>query len=236
MNNMRIAVCDDEKQIVEHIEKQIIRYANSFNMVINTDIFLDGQMLISELSSGVHYDIVILDICMPEKSGIDIGVYIREVMNDNISQIIYISSERQYAMELFKVQPLDFLIKPVEYDNLVNVLNKAVHLLGISNNVLTYEKNSSINRVLLSDIRYIMSSGRKIIIKFADGGQDSFYDSMDRIYDSLKDNYFIRVHKSYIVNYNYVRKIYASKVIIDNGEEIPVSRNRRGEINRICMQ
>lgn len=157
-------------------------------------------------------------------------------MNDNISQIIYISSERQYAMELFKVQPLDFLIKPVEYDNLVNVFNKAVHLLGISNNVLTYEKNSSINRVLLSDIRYIMSSGRKIIIKFADGGQDSFYDSMDRIYDSLKDNYFIRVHKSYIVNYNYVRKIYASKVIIDNGEEIPVSRNRRGEINRICMQ
>ena len=174
MNNMRIAVCDDEKQIVEHIEKLIIRYANSFNMVINTDIFLDGQMLISELSSGVHYDIVILDICMPEKSGIDIGVYIREVMNDNISQIIYISSERQYAMELFKVQPLDFLIKPVEYDNLVNVFNKAVHLLGISNNVLTYEKNSSINRVLLSDIRYIMSSGRKIIIKFADCGQDSF--------------------------------------------------------------
>lgn len=109
-------------------------------MVINTDIFSDGPMLISELSSGVHYDIVILDICMPEKSGIDIGVYIREVMNDNISQIIYISSERQYAMELFKVQPLDFLIKPVEYDNLVNVLNKAVHLLGISNNVLTYEK------------------------------------------------------------------------------------------------
>ena len=47
-------------------------------------------------------------------------------------------------------------------------------MLGISNNVLTYEKNSSINRVLLSDIRYIMSSGRKIIIKFADGGQDSF--------------------------------------------------------------
>ena len=173
---------------------------------------------------------------MPEKSGIDIGVYIREVMNDNISQIIYISSERQYAMDLFKVQPLDFLIKPVEYDNLVNVFNKAVHLLGIFNNVLTYEKNSSINRVLLSDIRYIMSSGRKIIIKFVDGGHDSFYDSMDRIYDSLKDNYFIRVHKSYIVNYNYVRKIYASKVIIDNGEEIPVSRNRRGEIDKICMQ
>ena len=230
MNNMRIAVCDDEKQIVEHIEKLIIRYANSFNMVINTDTFSDGPMLISELASGVHYDIVILDICMPE------GVYIRKIMNDNISQIIYISSERQYAMELFKVQPLDFLIKPVEYDDLVNVFNKAVHLLGIFNNVLTYEKNSSINRVLLSDIRYIMSSGRKIIIKFADGGHDSFYDSMDRIYDSLKDNYFIRVHKSYIVNYNYVRKIYASKVIIDNGEEIPVSRNRRGEIDKICMQ
>ena len=104
MNNMRIAVCDDEKQIVEHIEKLIIRYANSFNMVINTDTFSDGPMFISELASGVHYDIVILDICMPEKSGIDIGVYIREIMNDNISQIIYISSERQYAMELFKVQ------------------------------------------------------------------------------------------------------------------------------------
>ena len=71
-------------------------------MVINTDTFSDGQMLISELASGVHYDIVILDICMPEKSGIDIGVYIREIMNDNISQIIYISSERQYAMDLLR--------------------------------------------------------------------------------------------------------------------------------------
>ena len=47
MNNMRIAVCDDEKQIVEHIEKLIVRYANSFNMVINTDTFSDGPMLIS---------------------------------------------------------------------------------------------------------------------------------------------------------------------------------------------
>ncbi len=59
---------------------------------------------------------------------------------------------------------------------------------------------------------------------------------MDKIYDGRKDNYFMRVHKSYIVNYNYVRKISASKVLMDNGEEIPVSRNRRGEINRICMQ
>ena len=55
MNNMRIAVCDDEKQIVKYIEKLIIRYGNSFNMVINTDTFSDGPMLISELASARRY-------------------------------------------------------------------------------------------------------------------------------------------------------------------------------------
>ena len=233
---MKVAVCDDEKEMVTCIEEYITRYGNSFNKNIDIDVFLGGEQLISELACGNHYDIVILDICMPQKSGIDVGVYIREVMKDSISQIIYISSEEQYAMELFKVQPLDFLIKPVEYQQIVNVFDKAVHLLGIGNNVFKYEKNSSINRVLLSDIRYIASNGRKIIINLSNGFDDSFYGNMDKVYDSLKENYFIRVHKSYIVNYNYVRKISASKLIMDNEQEIPVSRNRRSEIDRICMQ
>ena len=70
MNNMRIAVCDDEKQIVEHIEKLIIRYANSFNMVINTDIFSDGPMLISELSSEFIMILLFLIYVCLKKAGL----------------------------------------------------------------------------------------------------------------------------------------------------------------------
>ena len=67
MNNMRIAVCDDEKQIVEHIEKLIIRYANSFNMVINTDTFSDGPMFISELAIMIL--LFLIYVC-PKKAGL----------------------------------------------------------------------------------------------------------------------------------------------------------------------
>ncbi|MCI6164701.1 MAG: LytTR family DNA-binding domain-containing protein [Lachnospira sp.] len=230
---MRIAICDDEPEFVDGISEEIKAYAAKNNEIVYIDSFINGSELMSELCNKVKYDIIFLDICMPSVNGIDLGNYIREELNDNITQIVYVSSEQQYAMDLFKVRPMDFLIKPVTSDNIKETMDKAYKLIGINNNIFTYEKNGMVYRVQMSKIRYVANSKRKIKLLLADGEEEEFYGNMDTVYDALRDNNFIRVHKSYIVNCNYIKSISSAEIYIDNEEKVPVSRSWKNEIERI---
>ena len=77
-----------------------------------------------------QYDIIFLDIMLPQMDGVELGSYIRNVKNDNYTQIVYISSETSYAMELFEVRPLNFLIKPLDEKKIQKVLELFLKLNG----------------------------------------------------------------------------------------------------------
>lgn len=83
---MRIAICDDEPEFVDGISEEIKAYAAKNNEIVYIDSFINGSELMSELCNKVKYDIIFLDICMPSVNGIDLGNYIREELNDNITQ------------------------------------------------------------------------------------------------------------------------------------------------------
>ena len=69
-----------------------------------------------------------------------------------------------------------------------------------------------------------------------DGSAEEFYGKIDNVYEDVKDRNFARVHKSFIVNCNYVDRVLANAVIMDDGREIPVSRNWKEEVRKICQQ
>ena len=109
---LRIGICDDEELITKRLMR--ILYSLEKNQSENYDIevYTDSVKLSEKLSAGKRYDLIFLDIMMPVKSGVEVGKIIRNDLKDNITQIVFISSENKYAMDLFEIRPMNFLIKP----------------------------------------------------------------------------------------------------------------------------
>lgn len=233
---MRVAICDDENLFVDDLYNKILEYQKNKNIDFNIDKYCDSKALIDNLKWGEKYDVIFLDICMPEYDGITSGDFIRNKLVDNITQIIYVSANTQYAYELFKFQPLDFLVKPVTDTELRRVMDKAITYVNDNEFLFSFKSGREIYRLELKKIRYIGSEKRKIIIDCDNNERYEYYGKIDEVYDILKTKGFIRIHKSYIVNKNYIRIISANSIHLDNDVSIPISRKWRGDINKICQQ
>lgn len=176
------------------------------------------------------YDMIFLDIQMPYIDGLAIGKYMRNNLDDNVTEIIYISSERKYAMDLFSVRPMNFIIKPVSENDIFDMLQLGLKLVKNSSQLFDYELKGETHRVKLSDIYYFKSDARKIIMVMSNGTEISFYGKMSELAEKVTKYNFKYIHKSYIINSIHVKHFTARKVIMNNGHELPVSRTNRENI------
>ena len=128
---LRIGICDDEELITKRLMR--ILYSLEKNQSENYDIevYTDSVKLSEKLSAGKRYDLIFLDIMMPVKSGVEVGKIIRNDLKDNITQIVFISSENKYAMDLFEIRPMNFLIKPFYTFHNVSILLKILVKISI---------------------------------------------------------------------------------------------------------
>ena len=109
----RVGICDDDKILCSLLEEQIQELSAEFLVKFEIEVWYCGESLERDLKKGVTLDILFLDIELLQKDGIEIGAFIRDEMGDTDTHIVYISSKQGYAMELFKMQPLEFLVKPI---------------------------------------------------------------------------------------------------------------------------
>lgn len=232
---LRIAVCDDDSEITESVIRFLLPLESKLMDIYRVDEYNDGIELCYELEHGKKYDLIFLDIMMPGRSGVEVGKLIREVLNDNITQIVYVSSENSYAMELFQMRPMDFLIKPVTQEKMEHIMRIAEKVIDGSRNMYIIEKQGLTVRVPVSRIKYIESNARLLTLHSVDE-EHSFYGRLDDVYDELKQFNFVFIHKSYVVNYAYVRYVHSDYVELVDKTVLPVSRNRRSEIRKSCSR
>lgn len=229
---LRIGICDDEELITKRLMR--ILYSLEKNQSENYDIevYTDSVKLSEKLSAGKRYDLIFLDIMMPVKSGVEVGKIIRNDLKDNITQIVFISSENKYAMDLFEIRPMNFLIKPFDENDIEKIMKTAAELINTNKHILVLEARKELLRIPVSEIRYIESSGRYIIVHDS-GGEYKLKGKLNDIYERVKGFGFLFIHKSYIVNNLYIRKYSYDNVELDDNVILPVSRQRR---NKKIMQ
>jgi DNA-binding LytR/AlgR family response regulator len=229
-----IAICDDEKKIGAELERILIDIFGKLNVKCEIDVFFAGEELHKKMSAGAHYDLIFLDIEFREGeiNGVEIGRLIRDVHKNHLVSIVYISWEIQYAFQLFKVYPLDFLIKPLEYEKLEGIARKYLEIARRNSQVFIYKKGRDTFNVQMKDIVYFENNDRKVIIHFADGKIDEFYGALKDIYEKqLKCVNFLFIHNSYIVNYDYVRALKPNQILLaDSDESLPISQSRKNAV------
>ena len=184
-------------------------------------------------------DLIFLDIQMPELSGLE---FINALKTRPM--VILTTAYPDYAIEGYKLDVIDYLLKPIQFDRFYQSVNKAKELLELKGNAtenmglaandvkghIVVKADRKIHRVMLEDIYFIQ--GLREYVTFHTGhGKIISLDSLKRLEKTLPDSRFMRVHKSYIINKLKVQSLQGNNLLI-NDLNIPFSKNMKDKILR----
>lgn len=111
---MKIAICDDHKQMVAELERIVLLVQDYYCESFEIECFLTGEALLAHIEDEGAFDIVLLDIDLVTTTGIIVGDRIRYEFNDHTTKIIYVSAHTEYDRALFNLQPYNFIEKPFD--------------------------------------------------------------------------------------------------------------------------
>lgn len=230
---IKIAICTSEQEIQSVIESMILQIFKEYSLLCEIDVFGGGKECCENIEKE-KYDIIFLDIELFDISGVEVGRYIRTGLQDEMLQIAYVSAKQEYAMELFEYRPINFLLKPLSLEKIRCVIDKYLVLMKQMEQVFAYKKGTKYCRVLISEIYYFSSRGRKVTIAY-EGGKEEFYGTLKKISERVEGKYFLYVHQSFIINYHYIRKMEYEQVTLFDGTVIPISQSRRKKVRQIFL-
>ncbi|WP_312059279.1 LytR/AlgR family response regulator transcription factor [Anaerotignum sp.] len=231
---LKIAVCDDNNYICIEIEQMILDYSIQRDIKIDIEVFYDGKELINYIENEHCFDIIFLDIELKTTTGIEVGTILRKKLDDYITNIVFISSKTGYERQLFDVQPLNFLDKPIDKEKLLKCVDLVLKLIDKEKKIFKYKVGKVYRQIAFKDILYFENKLRKVKITTVDG-TDEFYGTLANIKSQLP-NTFLTTHNSYIVNYNYIKKISGDSILMINEMNIPISKRNLKEIQQFQIQ
>lgn len=227
---LHVAICDDEPVMCRLLEKGVsrgmeeLREPCQIRCYENAESFLDSQS---------QTDILLLDIQMPGRNGMELAQKIRRMGNP--CALIFITVYKEYVFEAFEVEAVDYLCKPVEQDRLAGALSRAVkRVRGIEEKSLFIRTAGGCRTVKLSGIYYCEVINRKIYLHTRDGVID-FYSRMADVEKEL-DGRFVKCHRSYRVNLDYLKEYSGGMITLENGDRVPVSKPRQPEFMKALLQ
>lgn len=223
---LQIAICDDNKLELLQI-KQIVEMfttSHSSKYEIKCDTFSSALDLLLEVENGTSYDILILDVVMPLMTGIEVATEIRK--RNDLSKIVFLTSSREFAVDSYKVDAFYYLLKPIDQEGLIRILEKACADIAHKNEKSIIIKcKTSLTKVLFHTLEYAEVIGRTLFFHLTSGEILESLGTMSQLENELlRDKRFIKPHRSYIVNLDCIHRIADKNIITFSNKNVPISR------------
>ncbi len=241
-NKLQAIIVDDEKPGLESMEKMLQLNCPEVAIVASCDSADKALVKIRQL----HPQLVFLDIAMPGKNGFEL---LKELKGEKL-EVIFVTAHNEFMIEAFHFSAVDYLLKPVDEDLLIDAVNRATQRIndksGDTNiDALLYNvqhQHSARNMRLcipslkgfqvveLNDILYAESSNNYTYFHFTDKKTICTAKTLFDYEELLSDAGFVRVHKSYVVNLYHVKEYLRGEggsIILSNGQEVEVSRRKK---------
>lgn len=217
-----IAICDDIIEELEIISSYVSKNIKDLDIHFKISFFSEGQDLLEHInSSKQNFDIIFLDVYMKFSNGIDIARRIRDF--DKECKIIFITSSKEHAVDSYDVSALHYILKPINEEKLTNAIKIAIESLNKENKHVVIMNKKGNYRILYKDILYAESKARVVNIYLKSSEVISFYSKLEDFFQSLKDERFLRCHKSFLVNMDYILKIENNCAFMCNNIIIPIT-------------
>lgn len=225
---MRIAICDDDKEELSHISGLIAEYQLSREVSIESRLFYNVTDFLCDAGGG-GYDLVLLDVLMPEVSGIQAAQELRKL--DKNVKLIFISASPEFAVESYSVGAYNYLLKPTDADSLFPLLDRVVSELAVhEEQSFVLKKRAGVVRIFFAGLEYVEVTNKTVAFHLADGVTREVTAALADFEGKLLSRpEFFKPHRSYLVNLKYIQSIDGDCIITKNGHSIPVSRLRRNQ-------
>ena len=223
----RIAVVDDLPEERSRLEGYLGRFARERKLALSVDSFVGGESFLSAFDH--HYDIVLLDIEMQGIDGMETARRLRE-MDEKVC-LLFVTYLASFAVQGYSVHALDFLVKPVSYENFGMKLERALTEADrVRKKEILIATTQGERRVRIDELYYVEVMNHTLLYHTKEGVlsvRGSIRDCEERL--SAYD--FARCNKSYLVNMNYVTEIRRSEIRV-GGDLLPIGSSRRQDFLR----
>lgn len=214
---MRIAICDDQK----NERQKVIEALGSVLTNFSTDEFDNGNALLE--SHGKHpFDLIILDILMPDINGMDTAVSLRK--SDTETPIIFLSTSEEFGVQSYRVLAFDYLLKPIDREQLKGCMKRLISQTEKKKQSITITYEGTQIDILLSNIQCLESNLRKVIFTLSENKEIEIVGKLTDFEPLLLEHGFCRCHKSYLVNIEHIRSIENDLFCLTGGKTVKISR------------
>jgi two-component system, LytTR family, response regulator len=232
-----ILIVDDEAKSLDVTKMMLGQFKSMIEKIFIASNIEDAYQIIIQNSP----EIVLLDVELSSQTGFDL----LKRFDAPSFKTIFITAHDKYAFKAIKAEAVDYILKPIDVDDLKNALEKTIRALQASSEIPIFKPkaNSSTikNKIIIPTQKELMFvEVDNILFCKAEGGYTAIYLNSNEIilsskdlktYQGILDDYhFFRIHDSYLVNYNYIKSISNDNYVqLSDGNTIPLSRRRRSE-------
>ena len=213
----RIALCDDEHAEVIKTQGILSNYKKRHpELDFETGIFENAEGLLSKMQSGYSPDLILMDIYMKGKTGIEAVRELRAIGDK--SRVIFLTTSEKHAVDAFRVEAAQYLVKPVLDEELFSLLDKQLEILNEERQkYVVLQVDNRTLRVMVHEIVYCEAQGKRQFLHLTDGTQLCVHMSMAGLEELfLPYEEIVRIGKWYIINMDHVEGLDSQAVQMDN--------------------
>lgn len=217
----RIAICDDERVFATGLSDHIKEYMDAQRYAYQVDVYYTLYDLEAALKAS-NYDLLFLDILIRSDSGMEFAKQLREKGVE--IDIVFVSSNTDYALEAFSVYPVTFLPKPISKKDVTALMQKMTSRVMKKPTVIVNDKQNGRTVVQCDSICYLESMGHDIVMQLVSRETLRFAAVFSGFVAELPEQHFFRCHRSYIVNMRYVHRMQNCRFVMSDGSIIPIAK------------
>ncbi len=221
---IKFAVCDDERDVAEYVSDKLREY---YPNECEIKKYTDGKSLLAD-SRREYFDAFFLDVGMPSLDGFEIAREIRN--NDPRVKIIFVTRKEELAHLGYIYGAFRFVRKSRLDQDLCETAESLNRSLSLSGEYISFKTPTGKIMITVKDIKFLKVNGHSVILYSPD--ERRICGTMQEHEERLKNRGFIRIHKSYLVNFKYLNSLERKSVKLTTGEELPLSRCRIVEVKK----
>jgi len=233
---IKVAFCDDDMSVLDELKDLLDQYGAKRSQEITYDTFYSSLELLDKIEKGVRYDILFLDVILPNENGIDIAREIRQY--DSVVKIIFLTSSSEFAVQSYTVGAYFYQLKPIWKENFFRLMDSAIsECQKEEQRSLILRCKNGITRIDLDRLEYCEVLGRTLLFHMENGKILEGTGSMDKLYGQLSQyENFVRPHRSFLINMEYIEKISHKAITMENQTDIPIPHGKCCEIKNMYLE
>lgn len=231
---LRIAICDDDLRELAAITNLLNQYTVEKGKKISYNAFHNAFELL-EAMRRQPYDILFLDVLMPGANGMRVAHEIRKF--DSEVKIVFLTSSAEFAVESYAVNAHHYLLKPALASRLFPIIDKILLAMQRATDSVYLQSPSGVARLPFNQIELLEVRNKKLLFHMSDGNVREINGALSNYEEALLcRKEYIKVHRSYIVNMEFVEAFDTKELIMCTQKTVPISRLLFAQVREAYMQ